>query len=439
MVGRLNQYVADFLHSHIPSGASVLVAFSGGLDSRVLLDILLSQKRSSDFTLRAMHVHHGLSPNADAWAAFCQDVCQDASIPFELARVHVPLDSGIGIEAAARHARYTALIGDGADYIALAHHQDDQAETLLLQLFRGAGVKGLAAMAPVDIKRRLLRPLLGISRAELEAYAKERKLKWIEDESNLDEHYDRNYCRHTILPVLEERFPAVKEALARSAVHLAETAGLLDALAALDAAQYLVGNGKQLQLSGLKTLSNARARNALRWWFTSQGLPLPSANRLQEMLHQLLDAKPDAVLKLIVDSENGIWLKRYQGLAYLERGDDIQPLAMTWQGERELHLPDGSRLLFEEVLGAGLATRKLGMHKLRISHRVGGERFKPDAVRPTRTLKHLLQEAHIPPWQRERLPLVYADDTLVAVPNIGVSADCQAHGNEIGLVITWHD
>ncbi|HLD09023.1 MAG TPA: tRNA lysidine(34) synthetase TilS [Methylophilaceae bacterium] len=421
----------------------LLLAFSGGLDSRVLLELLAALRSGKNFNLSAMHVHHGLSPNANAWARFCSDTCAALHVPIEIVRVNVAKDSGLGLEAAARNARYQALLNTDADYVALAHHQDDQAETLLLQLLRGAGAKGLSGMALRDKERRLLRPLLDISRAELLAFAKQHDLQWITDESNDDISYDRNYCRHEVFPIIEKRFPAAKQTLARSASHLAEAAMLLDELARLDIGQVdaaqidSVQLQKQLDLAVLASLSEPRARNLLRWWLSANSQSLPSTIRLQEMLRQLLTAKADARVKIAINSAEGVYLRRYQGFAYLESNSHSLPIALLWQGEAELRLPDNSRLVFEKKLGCGLAFKRLGINKLRIAHRTGGERFKPDLAKPTRTLKHLLQEADMPPWQRERLPLVYCDDVLAVVPGIGVACTMQARADETGLTILW--
>src|SRR3989344_6895459 len=194
----LKTQLASYLAPIPRPGQKLLLAFSGGLDSRVLLELLAELRSGIGFDLRAMHVHHGLSPNADDWAKFCSDTCAALNVPIEIVRVSVAKDSGLGLEAAARTARYQALLNAGADYVVLAHHQDDQAETLLLQLLRGAGAKGLSGMASRDEERRLLRPLLDNTRAELLAFAKQHHLQWITDESNVDISYDRNYCRHEV-------------------------------------------------------------------------------------------------------------------------------------------------------------------------------------------------------------------------------------------------
>lgn len=380
-----------------------------------------------------MHVHHGLSTHADDWAKFCHDVCFELDVPLQIEHVNVSRDSGIGIESAAREVRYKALLSQHSDYVVLAHHQDDQAETLLLQLLRGAGAKGLSAMAMQDDARRLLRPLLDIPRYVLHAYAEQHQLQWITDESNDDISYDRNYCRHEIFPVLEKRFPAARQTLARSASHMAEAALLLDMLAQIDAGEA----SKQLDLAKLTGLPDARARNLLRWWLSVNGQRPPANARLKEMLRQLLTSKADATIKIALDTAQGLYLRRYQNQAYLEISNHDQPFALLWQGEAELDLPDNSRLIFERRLGVGLAFERLGINKLRITSRSGGERFKPDLTRPTRTLKHLLQEAGIPPWLRERLPLIYCDDELALVPGVGVECTMQARENETGLMVVW--
>lgn len=436
---RIQTQVSQFLSQAISSKTSptLLLALSGGLDSCVLLHALVQAKKTLDFNLHAMHVHHGLSPNADSWADFCAKTCAAYQVPFELIKVEVEKTAGLGVEAAAREVRYQALFAAKADFLALAHHQDDQAETLLLQLLRGAGLKGLSAMAAQDENRSLLRPLLDIPRTEIKAYAQAAKLAWIEDESNLDTHYDRNYCRHEVMPLLKSRFPAASATLARSAAHIAEAADLLDDLAQIDAQDCVIKGRMNVEL--LAALSLPRAKNSFRWWLARMGFSVPSKDRLDDMLMQLINASGDASIKIILDKASDTYLRRYQGFAYVESNhpEHASEIAMIWQGEEALTMPDGTQLVFERKQGEGLAIDRLGGHKLRIASRLGGERFKPDLARPTRTLKHLLQEANVPPWLRERLPLVYLDDTLAVVPNIGVDCMMQATERDVGLVIRW--
>lgn len=422
---------------------TLLLALSGGLDSIVLLHLLAEVRASFQFELHAMHVHHGLSANADAWAEFCSAQCQQLDIPLQIVHVNVAQNpdyknSEQGIEAEARQLRYNALFtyeveGRVPDFVITAHHQDDQAETLLLQLFRGAGVKGLSSMAAVDITRRLLRPLLNVSRQSLHEYAVQHDIKWCDDESNDNTQYDRNFVRHEVMPVLESRFKSVKTVLARTASHMAEASELLEVLAVQDAENMLMGNSLCLQALG--RLSMARAKNVLRWWLAKNGLAMPAAEHLNEMLDQLLNAKKDADLNVRLQN---LYLRKYQYRAYLCEDKAGEPFDLVWNGEPELALPSGGKLLFRQVVGAGLALKQ-GVTKLRITNRDGGERFKPDALRPTRTLKYLLQEVNMPPWQRMYLPLIYWEDKLACVPGIGISCELQAQANEPGLEIIWQD
>jgi len=207
---------------------SMTVALSGGVDSVVLLNLLHSLQKKHRFTLNAMHVHHGLSKNADKWAKFCEKLCTKLSIPLDVRYVKLPQKKSLGIEGEARRLRYEKLLQSKSDLIVLAHHEDDQAETFLLQLIRGAGVKGLSSMAHFDDARRLWRPLLNQSRSDIEKYAKQQKLKWIEDESNLNTDFDRNFVRSKVLPILKNRFNHIIKVISRSSSHLAEAQHLLD-------------------------------------------------------------------------------------------------------------------------------------------------------------------------------------------------------------------
>lgn len=427
-----------FLSGHLKPNNQLLLAFSGGLDSSVLLHLFALAKQTIPFELHAMHVHHGLSTNADKWAEFCLQQCQNLNVPIQIVHVNVDKNSKLGIEAAARQLRYQALFntqsnGAAPDFIVTAHHQDDQAETLLLQLFRGAGVKGLSSMAAIDEPRRLMRPLLDVSRKVLQDYAVQHNIQWCDDESNDNTQYERNFVRHEVMPILQLRYPAVQSVLARTASHLAEANDLLDTLAKVDAEHLL--HDDSLCLQGLSALDVPRAKNLLRWWFSQNQLAMPTSEHLTEIIQQLLNAKPDANLNIQLQH---LSLKRYQQRAYLCRDQVSKPFDMVWNGEPSLMLPNGDQLQFKQVTGLGLAL-KHGMTKLRITNRDGGERFKPDVLRPTRTLKHLLQEANIPPWQREHLPLIYWHDTLAFVPGIGIAHELKAAGHEQGLEITWHE
>ena len=419
----------------------LVLAFSGGLDSTVLLHLLVSINKILPFQLSAHHVHHGLSPNADSWANFCTEFCAKLNVPLTISDVKVEQNSGLGLEAAAREARYKALATSAADlicpdFILLAHHQDDQAETLLLQLARGAGVKGLAGMATVSGK--LLRPLLDVPRGHLEAYAKQHQLTWIDDESNADLRFDRNFMRHKVLPVLAQAYPSIRQTLSRSTQHMADGNELLDELALIDALQagFDAKTNTTIGLSTLKNLSAPRVNNCLRWWLAQNGLQMPSQLQLQQITQQLMHAKQDAAIELKVSET--CTLRRYQNRAYLvQELPPNAPINWLWQGEDVIHLPNKTQLIFSKKMGEGISLRKIENATLRIKFREGSERFKPHLGRPHRSLKVMLQNVDMPPWLRNQLPLIFINETLVIIPNVGVDAGLQASSDEMGLVVNW--
>ncbi len=432
---QLQAFLVDVFLTQKVVNPKLLLAYSGGLDSSVLLHLLVQINKTLSFQLSAQHVHHGLSANADAWADFCTDICKQLHVPLTISTVKIE-NTGLGIEAAARAARYQALEKSEADFICLAHHQDDQAETFLLQLARGAGIKGLAGMAAQNVK--LLRPLLDAPRRALLDYAKQHRLTWIEDESNADTKFDRNFVRHEVLPRLEKQYPAIKQTISRSALHMAEANTLLDEIAEQDV--QACAQDKILHLQSLQKLSLVRINNALRWWLVQNHCNLPSSAQLQQITQQLFTAKTDAMVKIKVS--NSHTLQRYRGCAYLQQNMETVPaINFLWNGEDIVHLPDGSHLNFTQTLGQGFAINRVPNIKLRIQYRQGGERFRPEVGRPSRSLKTVLQTCEIAPWQRAQLPLIFMDETLVMVPNIGadclVDASFQANANEMGLMVNW--
>ena len=439
------------------SGDRLVAGLSGGVDSVVLLDLLLRAAKKLRFELAALHVNHQLNPAAGRWTAFCRAFCKQRGVALTVARVTVPRNASL--EAAARDARYRAFSALPADFVALAHNLDDQAETLLLQLLRGAGLKGLSAMPVVRIEDRgsrigkkiasnakrklnpqssilnpaILRPLLDISRSEIEAYARSRKLEWIEDDSNADICYDRNFLRHRVLPIIAKRYPAYRKTLARASRNLAEAAQMLDQLAAADAQDDAGGLGT----TALRRLSAARAKNALRHFLARHGVTMPSAARLDECLRQALHARNDAGVVVELD---GSELRRFAGELYVVPKFALAPgrFSRRWRGERRVSLPAlGGTLVMAKARGGGINLARLTAHPVTIRVRRGGERLQLDRVRPRRSLKNLLQESRIPPWERARLPLIFCGDALVWAAGIGVDCAFQASRNEVALRPGW--
>jgi len=412
---------------------------SGGIDSVVLLAILAELAPKERFALHALHVNHGISPNAGHWSEFCSALCERFQVPLSIEAVQIAPFRHLGLEAAARAARYASFNRQAADFLALAQHRDDQAETVLLQLLRGAGLPGLAGMAPLGTgglaRIPVLRPLLGVPRSEIEAFARLRGLQWIEDESNAQTVADRNFLRHRVLPAMEQRFPSAREVIARSAAHFAEAAELLDTLGRMDLERCAAGEG--WLVSALQALGPARGRNALRALCRSHGMAMPSTARLNELWRQLSCAREDSRLSLRLGS--GTFL-RYRGTLYLEcePGEASPALCAPWQGEESLALTGlGGILNFKPEQGKGLSVERLRSAPVSIRLRRGGEHLQTDARRPRRTLKNLLQEHGVPPWRRSRLPLIYCGETLVAVPGIGEDCAWHARPGEHGVIVTW--
>ena len=433
--------VAAQLEDIVKPSDRLVAGLSGGVDSVVLLDILARVARKLRCRLSALHVNHQLSPNARRWEAFCGRLCHALRIPFRSVKVDV--QRGDSIEAAARAARYAVFARQECEYIVLAHHRDDQVETLLLQLLRGAGVKGLAAMPLLRIQDPgsrilnpgILRPLLDVTREEILEYARDRGLEWIEDESNQDMYFLRNFVRHEVLPVIARRFPAYRATLARAAGHLAEAARVLDELASADAAGELADG--TLSIAALRRLPPARGRNLLRYFLASRGVTMPGTERLDEALRQALTAKQDA--RVLVELGD-FTLRRHAGRLHLVRARGVPPahFEKLWRGEKKMALPElGGVLTLARATGAGISLSRLGGGVVTIRLRRGGERLQPNCRRPRRSLKNLLQEARMPPWQREYIPLIFCGGKLVWAARIGVDCAFQAAAGEAAVEPTW--
>lgn len=435
----------------VPAGSTIAIALSGGLDSSVLLHLAHAWAAGRDVKLVALHIHHGLSPNADAWQAACEQACAALGVPFEARRIQLASNPKTGTEEAARKQRYAALgalcAGHGARLLLTAHHQDDQAETVLLQLLRGSGTAGLSGMDGANSAPELLanaelvmaRPLLPVSRQQLENYAARHAIAHIHDESNDDARFARNALRHTVMPVLTQAFPGFQERFARSARHAQSAQRLLTELAEQDLAACL--DGDCLDMSSLRALSLDRNYNLLRHWFHLRGLRMPSTAWLVEMVAQLLEARADAQL-LVTHPECHV--RRYRDRLYLtpKLGDlaglrdksdlDIPGLAkpgqsFRWQGEASLAFPAyGGVLHFDPVEqdGQGIDSAWLQSQSLMIDFRQGGERLKLAHNRPTRSLKAHYQACDVPAWERERLPLVCAAQQLLFAAGIGHDCHC---------------
>lgn len=410
----------------LPQPVRAVVAYSGGLDSTVLLwGLAQLHADMPDLEVRAVHVHHGLSTQADAWAAHCEQQCAAWQLPYTRVQVVVPEQSGQGLEAAARQVRYAALVAalHAGESLWLAHHQDDQAETLLLQLLRGAGVKGLAAMPVLrwQAKQAWVRPMLPLSRADLHAVATQAGLTWVEDDSQTDLRFARNYLRQHIVPQLRSRWPQVTAQLARSAAHCAEADQLLTTLAEATLTQVAGQVPGTLSARAVLNLMPALQRCVLRYWWQTWGQRLPSAECLHSLITTVFAAQADAQPVWRLDD----WLCcRFRDAVYAmpqAQFDAALPAQLAWSNfPAPLQLPmDLGVLHGVQCTGSGLDLVRLqadfgaAVQCWTVRARQGGERLRIGQQHVT--LKHWLQAHNLPPWQRQQLPLLYAGNRLIAV------------------------
>ncbi|WP_233961780.1 tRNA lysidine(34) synthetase TilS [Pectobacterium versatile] len=415
---------------------SILLAYSGGLDSSVLLHLLVAVRQRSGLPIRAAYIHHGLNPLADSWAEHCCQQCERWQVPFASLPVKVEAQNG-GIEAAARTARYQALQAHLQEGEALltAQHLDDQSETFLLALKRGSGPAGLSAMAAQSMlgHHRLVRPLLGISRLQLEAYAQRHQLGWIKDDSNQDERFDRNFLRRQILPRLTQRWPHFPSAVARSAQLCAEQEQLLDELLE-ESLQALCQPDGALSIDGLAPLSPVRRSALLRRWLAQQGATMPAREQLQRLWDEVATSRQDAepVLQL-----NQMQIRRFRQYLYLlPLMPSLKDRIIPWQSPScPLSLPDNLGTLSLADNGVAIRAPENGEAvSIRFStsgtvHIVGRAHG--------RQIKKLWQELNVPPWWRDRTPLVFYNEQLIAAVGRFVTREGQVRENQPVWHIVW--
>lgn len=461
-----------------------LIAYSGGVDSHVLLHLCSQLKNSpSGFeqSFSAVYIDHGLSYNASKWGKHCQHICFELDIPLTIIEVDATPKKGQSPEASARAARYQAFseILEKNACLLTAQHLDDQAETLLLQLLRGSGTRGLSAMPRVKSFAQgfLCRPMLDYRKQDILAYARLHQLQWVEDESNEQQSFDRNYLRHTVLPQLESRWPAVKESFAKSAEILAESQRLLDDMARADMQSLRVPDQQgeaakdKLRLEPLlamlenapeqqtalyddQPLELARVKNVLRYWIHSNLMPLPSKKILEQIIHRVLPARADA-MPLVSWKRDDIHcqVRKYRDILYLidasalaKQAGETEPMLANAQYQlteiQPLPLPSIQSVI-QLVPATQISTRTafdrqaLLAQPLSVRFRKGGERFRRIADGQSRSLKHWFQEQGIPPWERSRLPLIYRGEELIQVGNVIVNNTLISDDGNNSLIIDW--
>jgi tRNA(Ile)-lysidine synthase len=423
-----------------------LIAYSGGVDSHVLLHLCahLSRFMTPSFSpsFSAVYIDHGLSTESKLWGQHCQDICIDLNIHLIIIKVDAQKKVGQSPEATARTARYQAFsqILQHDECLLVAQHIDDQAETLLLQLLRGSGTKGLSAMPRMKsfAKGVICRPLLEYHQQDIIDYAQQHQLQWVEDESNQQQCFDRNYLRHTIMPLLAERWPKVRNNFSRSASLLAESQQLLDEMAISDLSSLWVLDNQgyrqtnKLVLSSLLPLlpNKARLNNILRYWIAFNNQLMPSKKILEQIVNNLLQAGQDATPLVSWRNEGGFCeIRRYQNQVYLlersshQLNDDYHNHHLTLLEHQNIGLPDGKsaiRLTDDKIMMSSKNTferDQLLSHPLSLRFRQGGERFRRNLSPQSQShsLKHWFQQQQIPSWERAQIPLIFWGDELIQI------------------------
>jgi len=415
----------------------VRVGLSGGLDSTVLLHLLASLRQTLPLQLSAAHVQHGLVAGSAAWADDCRRLCDGLGVPLVVSAVQVDRHHPGGLEAAARDARREALAALGDEVLALAHHRDDQAETVLFRAIRGAGVRGAGGMRPVVAAGPgplVWRPLLDVPRSALLAYARAHCLAWVDDPSNADSGFSRNFLRNEVLPLVESRFPGAAAGLARMGRLCGEAAGMLDELAALDLTALRLPGSQRLGREATLRLSSARLRNLLRFMLLEAGEAMPDEDRLREIERQL--CSPGAAEGLCLPIGKSALCVYREAWWLAPARHDAALISLAWSLEPSVRWAGGV-VEWRETVGEGLAAAALAGGVCELRRRAGGERMRLRAGGPSRSLKNLLQEAGVPPWLRDDLPLLWVDGRLAWIAGVGVAAEFRCRPGESGVLPDW--
>ena len=402
--------------SHIDVNQQISIAYSGGIDSTVLLQAASIVCQQSGHSLKAIHIDHQIHADSQQWAQFCIDQCRKLDIHIDTIRVDIQQYGQYGLEGAAREARYQAFEKtlSAEDVLLTAHHADDQIETVLLQLFRGAGIKGLADCAKSRMvgSALLVRPLIEISRQEIEHYARQNQLHWCDDPSNTSLSHDRNYLRHEIMPLLHARWQGLRETIGRSSQWQSESSDMLDCLARLDAAK-AVDENNGLSIEELTTLDNMRMKNVLRWWIRKSQCVVPSANVLDRVIKDAVLSRSDCEASIRWQDHE---IRKYRGQLYLKKVNMAHDatLSYEWDLKHTLTIPSLDLTLTREQLeqfGVNLSN----IEQLTVRFRRGGEVMRPRGRGCEKKLKTLFQEQGVKPWVRDRIPLLFHKQLLIFV------------------------
>ena len=414
------------------------IAFSGGMDSTVLLHVMknIIDEKSQ---IRAIHINHNIVDNSKVWTRTCKSICKNFGIDIEIISLEVT-HNGYGLEAAARDERYKKLKEKlyENEYLLTAHHEEDQMETVFLRMARGTGLDGLQGINEKYSfgEGIIFRPMLEVSKTSVMDYAKEHQLKWVEDSSNQDTHFDRNFLRKKIIPQFRERWPSIASSVSRLSQLSAQNIKILNQIAEEDIGP--IANMNELPLAKLLDKSFERANNMLRYIILANGMSIPSMKTLQDGLKEMLDPETD---KSVIAWKD-YCIRKYKNHLYFLSNSDLEPnkvdVRIPWEIGKTVNLGENIGTIEATFIhGDGLSIEKCE-NKLTISYRQGGELIKPIGHRINKSLKNLFQENQILPWMRDKIPLIYYQDELVSVADLWFNQNYVASQNEAGFVVNWH-
>jgi len=432
------ELITSFLNA-LPESHRIVIAYSGGMDSHVLLHLMADLRSRYAWEIDAIHINHKLQKENDDWVLHCRRICRSLDVGLSIKTVDVSNQGKEGLESRARHLRYAAIkqfLGK-ADILLTAHHRDDQLETFLLQLFRGAGVLGLASMPPV---KRFdpgwhARPLLNFPRSALYQYAKDNHLKWVEDPSNRNKRMNRNFVRHEIIPAIKSRWPDVSGPVSRTISIHSDVQVLLDEVAMNDLSVCKTGNKNLLMIGELRKLTKQRQKNLLRYFIRDLDLPLPGSDHLSHIISDILESKYDAVACV---KWKGAEAHRYKNFLHIgpHLGAFDKSVSLTWNFNGPCILQYGE-LTATDGKGSGLRKALCAGSTAEVRYRMGGEEIRLPGHKHHHKIKKLFQDKRIPHWLRERVPFIYIDDRLAMVAGLWIDAAFLASDDDDSWIIHW--
>lgn len=439
MIYQLSEFDPSEFFNSFTDSKHIVIAFSGGIDSSVMLNIMCKKRDKLKQSIEAIYIDHGLNDKSAEWGVFCSKECEKHQIAFKTIKIKEDCPKNSSIEAWARNIRYSLFVESMKknDILLTAHHQDDQVETFFLQLLRGAGPQGLASMPIVKKIEHIfhIRPFLYFQRKEIIEYAHNHNISWLEDETNYDVKYQRNFIRHNVLPEISKVWPSYQQNILRTIKHQVEYKKILDEIAMIDIETVSTNNFNNLDVNLIKKLSVERQKNLIFFWLKKINLESPTSKHMDQIINTLINSDQE---KSPCVNWNNTELRRYKTLLYasgLTNAYDSN-FEINWDTASPLSI-EGETLIAKETEGKGISKKSIKDAKIIIRYRHGGEKIYSNSLKQSKSIKQLFQEHNVLPWLRNKVPLIYINEKLAVVPGFCVDRNYLANKNETSLDIQW--